>query len=364
MSIGNEGDAVAGMVARAEALIELRRFDEALELLAEAAVRQPDHPRLHCLASLAELRAGRSAEALKRAEKAAALEPAWEWPHRLRSSALVAEARRVKLHDGRRLGVRAVAAAEEALRLDPFNPRGYCAATEAYLAAGDVPAADSAAQRAVELAPAMADAWVASSQVALRARNWAAAESACRTALQFEADSYPAMNNLGAALRGAGRWKEAAEAFAEAARRNPRGDVARRNLTTTGLTVVRLGVLVLLLPCLLIPGGVLIYLGVAAGASLLLRNPARRARVDAWGSRIGLRMARSRFSARPVITGVMVVIGVAMVAVLVLGGAFDDGRAGDPSAVVTSALVAGVIAIWMTVRFASRRRGGRADRRR
>ena len=76
-------------LARASAMLDVRRFDEASELLARLVAAEPDSSRAWCLMARAHLGADRYAEAIDAANRAVALDPADEWPHRLASNALV-----------------------------------------------------------------------------------------------------------------------------------------------------------------------------------------------------------------------------------------------------------------------------------
>lgn len=61
-------------------------------------------------------------------------------------------------------------------------------------------------------------------------KRWKEAETHCRRALRIEARSWAVMNNLGVALQGQGRHKEAVAAFENAAKLNPKPELVRRNL--------------------------------------------------------------------------------------------------------------------------------------
>jgi len=96
-------------LARASAMLDVRRFDEASELLARVVSAEPESSRAWCLMARAHLGAERYTEAVTAANQAMALDPADEWPHRLASNALV--------HLGHHAD--ALRAAYEACRLAP-----------------------------------------------------------------------------------------------------------------------------------------------------------------------------------------------------------------------------------------------------
>src|SRR5260370_42347260 len=68
-------------------MLDVRRFDEAAELLARVVAGEPESSRAWCLMARARLGADRYAEAVTAANRAVALDPADEWPPRLASNA-------------------------------------------------------------------------------------------------------------------------------------------------------------------------------------------------------------------------------------------------------------------------------------
>jgi predicted Zn-dependent protease len=76
-------------LARASAMLDVKRFDEASELLARVVSAEPESSRAWCLMARAHLGADRYTDATVAANRAVALDPGDEWPHRLASNALV-----------------------------------------------------------------------------------------------------------------------------------------------------------------------------------------------------------------------------------------------------------------------------------
>ena len=76
-------------LARASAMLDVKRFDEASALLSRVVAAEPESGRAWCLMARAHLGADRHAEAIEVANRAVALDPSDEWPHRLASNALV-----------------------------------------------------------------------------------------------------------------------------------------------------------------------------------------------------------------------------------------------------------------------------------
>ncbi|MGH3388882.1 MAG: tetratricopeptide repeat protein, partial [Actinomadura sp.] len=74
---------------RADALIALGRHEAARESLARVLAREPGNVEALCLLAQALKEAGAPAEMLSVAERANAVAPDEEWPHRLRALALL-----------------------------------------------------------------------------------------------------------------------------------------------------------------------------------------------------------------------------------------------------------------------------------
>src|SRR5208337_2593336 len=118
-------------------------FDEAAGLLARVVSAEPECSRAWCLMARAHLGADRYAEAVSAAKRAAALDPADEWPHRLASNALV--------HLGNYPD--ALRAAYDACRLAPGYWQTHVCVAQAALVFFKEAAATEAAARARDLAP-------------------------------------------------------------------------------------------------------------------------------------------------------------------------------------------------------------------
>src|SRR5262245_35054401 len=108
----NEASRVRG---QAEALLEAGRHQEALALLTVGLSMAPEDEELLCLMVQCLLELEQWREAWRIAERAVAVTPESDWAHRLHSIALRNCARR---HD-------AVAAAKEAVRLQPMLPHNW-----------------------------------------------------------------------------------------------------------------------------------------------------------------------------------------------------------------------------------------------
>ena len=118
-------------------MLDVRRFDEASQLLARVVAAEPDSSRAWCLMARAHLGADRYAEAIEVANRAVALDPSDEWPHRLASNALV--------HLGNYGD--AMRAAHEACRLAPSYWQTHVCLAQAALAAQRLDTATDAGAR-------------------------------------------------------------------------------------------------------------------------------------------------------------------------------------------------------------------------
>src|SRR3954447_7656496 len=175
---------------RAEALVKVRRFDQAAVLLASVIAGDPANPRPRCLLAQCQLGLDDPQAALDAASGAVVANPEYEWAHRLRALALI---RLGRAREG-------VEAARIAVGLAPRSHFGYVVLIEAELATRDLVAAQRSAAMALEIAPNRSDTHNAAGNVALRTLRPHEAEERFRTALSIDPENARAMNNLGVAL--------------------------------------------------------------------------------------------------------------------------------------------------------------------
>jgi predicted Zn-dependent protease len=76
-------------LARASTMLDVGRCDEATALVSRVVAAEPDSSRAWCLLARAHLGTKRYVDAIGAANRAVALDPADEWPHRLASNALI-----------------------------------------------------------------------------------------------------------------------------------------------------------------------------------------------------------------------------------------------------------------------------------
>jgi thioredoxin-like negative regulator of GroEL len=223
-------DAGLKLLDRGEMLCELRRFDAAEQVLRQALAQDSTLPRAWCLLAQAQLGRGRPDSALSSAETAAGLDPDDDWPHRLRSIAL--------LHSGR--AGEAVEAASRALSIDSGSWQSHACLADAFAVAKPKRGgAVKAALRAVAIAPEEPDAHFALGGAAAAAGRRDQAAKAFRRVLSLDPQHAAAHNELArlqVSHRGfskVGGIAAAAEGFATAIRADPSSPISRLNLDLT-----------------------------------------------------------------------------------------------------------------------------------
>jgi tetratricopeptide (TPR) repeat protein len=210
---------VSQSIARARSLIELGRFQEALDALASADGAQLDTQGL-CLGAQANLGLGRLDDARRLAEAAARSAPDEEWPVRLASVAA--------LRQGHYPAARYLA--QVALRLAPNQWRTLMQVAQTDASARAVTQDSwSAARRAVELAPNEPETHLTLGNVALADRDFRQARRCYLEALRLDPDNLSARNNLSVIDMRRQRFGRAAAGFRAAARVDPRAELPIRN---------------------------------------------------------------------------------------------------------------------------------------
>ena len=215
-------------LARASAMLDVRRFDEASTLLSRIVAAEPDSARAWCLMARAHLGADRYTEAIEVANRAVALDPSDEWPHRLASNALV--------HLGNYGD--ALRAAHEACRLAPSYWQTHVCLAQAALAAQRLDTATDAAARARALAPNEPDVHFLSGKVSLSRGDLAAAREHQERALALDPAHSGAMNELGRIRLRRNDPIGAIRHFLSAARATPDERIYARNIDVVILRTV------------------------------------------------------------------------------------------------------------------------------
>ncbi|MDQ1680305.1 MAG: hypothetical protein QOI42_1164, partial [Frankiaceae bacterium] len=229
-------------VERARALLAVRRFTEAREVLQPALASGHETAEVWCLLGQAAYGQEADVAAMSAASRAIGLQPSYEWGHRLYAMA----ASRGGNHAD------ADAAARQAVALAPHEWRTHV--TVSIVAGRRRPGcaeAVAAARQAVTLAPAAAEAHVVLADALLDAGKRHDARRHYDRALAIDPELAVAHNNRARLqLRGglSGRvLADTASGFATSMRIDPRSGVGRRNIEiVTGVVVRRMAVVTLL----------------------------------------------------------------------------------------------------------------------
>jgi tetratricopeptide (TPR) repeat protein len=259
-------------VAKAQALLEVNRADDAAAALAQALGNDPGDWQAWCVLGLANLLRQRYREAVDCTKRAIELRPEAEWPHRIASVA--------ELELGNR--GRALAAAREAVRLAPHSAYAHAHLANA-LSRGRPwrwPEAAREANRALDLGSHEGEVHAMTGNVALRMRRRRLAESRYQQALEIDPSDAGAMNNLALVRLRRGFPIAAAAGFTRAAVLDPTTDRHRHNLDSAvayslGYAAVLFGIVALVK--LLFPAGGLAALALAVGIVALYLVRARGA---------------------------------------------------------------------------------------
>jgi tetratricopeptide (TPR) repeat protein len=215
-------------LARASAMLDVRRFEEASALLARVVSAEPESSRAWCLMARAHLGEDRYADAIAAANRAVALDPADEWPHRLASNALVHLAKYPA----------ALQAAHQACRLAPSYWQTHVCVSQAALAAQRFDVAAEAAARARGLAPNEPDVHFLSGKVSLARGDLAQAREHQERALALDPAHSGAMNELGRIRLRRHDTAGAIRHFISAARAAPDERIYSRNIDVVVLRTV------------------------------------------------------------------------------------------------------------------------------
>jgi tetratricopeptide (TPR) repeat protein len=211
------------MMSRAQALMDIERWSEAVAILNKALGVDPDNHWILCSLAFSHLRMGDRSRAIEYADCAVSIEPEDEWGHRLRSVILLQQKKNGE----------SLQAAREAVRIEPESPMALYVLVQALIANKQLGEARVTAEKLRQIAPESEIAHEALGNVALENQRWNAAEEHFEAALRINPNSYEAMNNLGVALLNQGRDAEATERFHQAAAINPMDAVARANLKSS-----------------------------------------------------------------------------------------------------------------------------------
>jgi tetratricopeptide (TPR) repeat protein len=205
---------------RAGVLADAGRLDDAVAVYGELLRVEPDDVQALCGLSRCLGKMGRPADGLELANRAAALAPASDWPHRLRSAHLLLLGRPGP----------ALEAARAALAIDPSGFVAMLSVFEAQSALRKGRAAAETARAMVESHPGEPESHNAVGRAAMLRRNWQRAEASFREALRLAPQESVYQSNLAVALERRGRKQEAMQHFRRAVETDPGNATVRRQL--------------------------------------------------------------------------------------------------------------------------------------
>jgi len=339
-------EASSALLARAQALFDVRRYDEALEVVGEGLARDSESYALQTMLARTLLLLGRSKEAERAAERAASLGPTESEPHCIRAESLLPLGE---------TNYEADRAAKLACELGPEYPRAFFVRVRTALAIGHIDNAWKAANRVLEILPNASLGHHARGLVLIERKAWRDAEREYRTALGIAPNDPNLLNNHGVALLNLGRETEAIEEFSRAGQLDARRDLYRKNTAAAARRhlgdtrranhqgVARLAVAIALIVGLVVladfsPGAFVVAVICLLPAAVLFAAVRRRRRLGRLSNAAqialeidertsGIRARRRRARLR---VGLILLGGIACVAVLAtLGGGL--GSSGSPS---------------------------------
>ncbi|HWE57831.1 MAG TPA: tetratricopeptide repeat protein [Acidimicrobiales bacterium] len=306
------GASAAAARQRAAVLIDLGRHDEALRVIAGGLAQAPSDPALLRLQAMACREAGRLVDAERAGRASVAAAPNDPVSHWALSTVLESRARHVGGEYRKTLAREAASAALEATRLAPMWPTAHRQLAESLALAGRRDEAWAAAYHATQMDPDSEGPWVTMSVVGLNcAADPIAVELVARRALAINPESYAARNNLGAALMGQGRHREAAPFLRQAAADRPGRATAVDNLAVLGASVIRVLILIAICSLFFTPVGGFTGLLLLAALVLLFR-PWTTKKLRRASIRVALLLPRLRLPSTSALIGaVNVIFGVA-----------------------------------------------------
>ena len=218
-------------LSRARNLIQVSRYDAALDALVPALGDPATDGEAWCLRTQALLAMNDLTHALPAARKAISLDPAGEWPHRLLALVL----QRGGNHSD------ALRSAQEAARLAPHQAEVLHVLAICQANARKKADAEKTVQALLERHPHIALSHQTAGAVASTRRDWSAAERHLREALRLEPNDAEVASTLAEVLQRLGRREEAGEALLAAARADPTNHSIRRSLGRLGMPVLAFG---------------------------------------------------------------------------------------------------------------------------
>lgn len=223
---------------RAELLIEVGRFREALAELSADLARNPDDYYSLCQSAYCHHQLGEHQAAYDLTKKAVALEPDGEWGHRMQSSIFAATGDNRKAH----------ASAEKCIKLAPWSLACLETLLFAQIGVWRMNDAEKTVQKMLEAAPDDEVTHNAAGYFALKKEAYPEAEKHYQAVLAINPESVNALNNLGVIYlqyaedgKGSAYRKKSAEMFERAVRTQPTFIDGQQNLKIATTSIAKAG---------------------------------------------------------------------------------------------------------------------------
>jgi tetratricopeptide (TPR) repeat protein len=218
---------------RGKMLCDLGRFEEAIKVLGQAVMLEPEDAWIRCRLAYAYYQIRAYPEALTHSEAAIHRAPQMEWGHRLRASVL-------QRWSPPRLN-EAMQSALEAVKLEPDSTMALYTVATLQVELKRMEDARATAAHLIEVAPQESDSHDLLAFIELRGGKHAEAEKHARQALQLDPDNNDALRFLASALQGQGssKAKEAMRTWLEVVRRNPTDKQYQERLLTSATGAIR-----------------------------------------------------------------------------------------------------------------------------
>src|SRR5262245_58907077 len=131
------------MMSRAQALMDIERWSDAVAILNKGLATNPDNHWILCSLSLSHLNMGDRDRAMEYANRAVTIATEEEWGHRLRSVILLQQKKTGE----------SLQAAREAVRVEPEWPTALYVVTQALIANKHLDEARATAEKLRQIAP-------------------------------------------------------------------------------------------------------------------------------------------------------------------------------------------------------------------
>ena len=228
------------LMARAQALIDVRRLSDAVLLLHQVLAIEPDRYEAHCFLGECLWKLGRTDEAISALERAVAKRPDEEMAFSLMAWALIEKCEKTWLSRWR-YRKRTLEMAQTAIRLDPESPLALAAMSDVQLHLYSARKALPYIEHHLRVQPDQHYAYGNMAAAKFYLKRWKEAESFARRALEINPRAVTTMSTLGAVLLSRRRYREAIKVLNQALAIDPDHQVAKHNLALAAQRLLKDG---------------------------------------------------------------------------------------------------------------------------